>query len=317
MQLIANNSDLQLIAQNQLQSALLDDVRRYAALSMSPNTRRAYSADLRRFTRWGGGIPALPETVAAYLAAHASTHKSATLQRWIASISRAHLAAGHLDPTKAEPTISTLRGIRRSKYAAPKEARPLLRDDLFAILDAMKGSVRDVRDRALLLIGFAGGFRRSELVALDIVDIQIVKHGLLIAIHKSKTDQMGLGRQIAVPFGRSRHCPVDAFEKWVNVMDSDPGPLFRPINRYGLIGKSRLSGGAVSEIVKERVAAIGMDPIGFSGHSLRSGFVTSAAEAGVSSWKIRQQTGHASDTMLARYIRSAKLFEGNASSAII
>lgn len=208
-----------------------------------------------------------------------------------------------------------MRGIRRANIRPRQEAKPLLKDDLFLVLDAMGASTKDVRDRALLMIGFAGGFRRSELVGLDVTDIASVREGVVITIRRSKTDQLGIGRQIGIPFGRTRHCPVRAFEKWLALIEA--GPIFRPVSQSGLIAVERLSGEAVSLVLKERVAAASIDPAGYSGHSLRAGFVTSAVMAGAFTWKVRAQTGHASDAMLSRYIRQAEIFEDNACGAIL
>lgn len=285
--------------------------------SLSENTRRAYASDLARFEAWGGTIPAAPEIMAEYLAAHAASHSVASLVRWMASLAKAHRAKGFTDPTKSELVQSVLRGIRRRNGSAQARAKPLLRDDLFTLLDALKGDLRSDRDRALLLIGFAGGFRRSELVGLDVADIEAVKQGLILNVRRSKTDQFGIGRQVGIPFGRGRHCPVQAMDTWMAVTRLADGPIFRPINRHGQMSTARLSGDAVSSIVRERLCRANIDPSGYSGHSLRSGFATSAAQAGVSSWKIRQQTGHASDAMLARYIRDGELFVDNGAGAIL
>ncbi|MEF2559286.1 site-specific integrase, partial [Aurantimonas sp. C2-5-R2] len=171
----------------------------------------------------------------------------------------------------------------------------------------MSDRPKDIRDRALLLIGFAGGFRRSELVGLDVADVETVRQGLVITLRRSKTDQTGAGRKIGIPHGRTRWCPVAALEVWLSTFGIEAGPILRGINRHGRVGDQRLSGEAVSIIVKKRLAAAGFDPEGYSGHSLRAGFATSAAQAGASSWKIRQQTGHASDAMLSRYIRDGEL----------
>lgn len=195
--------------------------------------------------------------------------------------------------------------------------KPLLRDDLFHVLDAMGEGTRDLRDRALLLIGFAGGLRRSEIVALDAGDIEAVPKGLTIHLLRSKTDQEGAGRKIGVPLGRTRHCPVRALESWLKRGTIEDGPIFRPVDRHGRVASERLSAEAVSVIVKERVSAIGFEEEGYSGHSLRAGFVTSAAQVGVSQWRIRQQTGHTSDAMLARYIRDGELFTDNAAGALL
>ncbi|TAV56257.1 site-specific integrase [Rhizobium leguminosarum] len=292
-------------------------VRDLVAASVADNSRRAYAADLRRFISRGGSLPSDSTAVAVYLAEHAATHSVSTLRRWVASLSKAHTTAGYPDPTKLEPAKSTLRGICRNRGEAVHNAAPLLRDDIFTALDVSGSRTRDVRDRALLLIGFAGGFRRSELVGLDVADIAFVRRGLIINLRRSKTDQAGIGREIGIPLGKTRHCPVSALEDWLRVASIESGAVFRPVDRHGHVGERRLSGEAVSIIVKERVAAIGIVPGRYSGHSLRAGFCTSAALAGVSSWKIRQQTGHASDAMLARYIRSAELFDGNAAAAVL
>jgi integrase len=200
---------------------------------------------------------------------------------------------------------------------AQSQATPLLKEDLILALDAMGDSMKDLRDRALLLVGFAGGFRRSELVGLDREDIEPVRQGMILHLRRSKTDQLGQGRKIAIPHGRTRFCPVAALDAWLTSSGIEHGPLFRPVDRHGRIGEDRLSGEAVSLIVRERLAGAEINPSGYSGHSLRAGMATSAAQAGVSSWKIRQQTGHASDAMLARYIRGGELFINNAAGALL
>jgi integrase len=255
--------------------------------------------------------------VASYLAEHAPILSVATLVRRVASISKAHAARALPNPTRSELVRATLRGIKRTRGSAQKEAKPLLKEDLFLVLAAMGNSLKDVRDRALLLIGFAGGFRRSELVGLDVSDIEHVRQGLVIKLRRSKTDQEGEGRKIGVPYGRTRWCPVAALDGWFSAATIEGGPIFRPVDRNGRVDRSRLSGDAVSTIVKERVAASGLDANGFSGHSLRAGLATSAAQVGVPTSKIRAQTGHASDTMLARYIRSGELFVGNAAGGLL
>jgi integrase len=181
----------------------------------------------------------------------------------------------------------------------------------------MEDRVKDMRDRALLLLGFAGGFRRSELVGLDRADIEHVRQGVIVNLTRSKTDQEGAGRKVGIPLGRTRHCPVAALDGWLRVAQIEDGPLLRPVNRHGHIHAERLSGEAVSLVVKERVASAGIEPSGYSGHSLRAGFATSAAQAGVSALKIRTQTGHTSDAMLARYVRDGELFAGNAAGFLL
>jgi integrase len=210
-----------------------------------------------------------------------------------------------------------MRGIRRTRGCAQREAAPLLRDDLFLILDKMADGLKDLRDRALLLIGFAGALRRSELVGLDVADIAHVREGIVLTLRRSKTDQNGEGRKIGIPFGRSRWCPVAALDAWLAASGIVEGAIFRPVDRHGRIHDARLSGEAVSLVVRARVAAAGLDPTWYSGHSLRAGLATSAAQAGVPTWRIRAQTRHASDAMLGRYIRNGALFMGNAAGALL
>lgn len=297
--------------------ALTDDATDLLRASIAPASARALRGDLDQFAAWGGTLPATPAMIARYIAEHAGQHAVATIQRRLASISKAHEMAGLPNPCRAEIVKATLRGLRRVKGTAQHQAKPLLRDDLFLVLDSMDESLRDQRDRALLLLGFAGGFRRSELVALDVADIQPVREGLVVTIRRSKTDQEGAGRRIGIPHGRTRHCPVKAVEAWLANAGIEAGPVFRPITRHGALATSRLTGDAVSILICERLAAAGMDPEGFSGHSLRAGFATSAAQAGVSTLKIRAQTGHASDAMLARYVRTGDMFTGNAAGAVL
>jgi integrase len=298
---------------NQMSEAVLDLVRD----SLAESTRRAYRCDIAAFEVWGGTIPASPATVAAYLADHAERLSVATLVRRIASISKAHEARTVSNPCRSQLVRATMRGIKRRRGCGQDQAKPLLKEDLFQVLDAMGDGPKATRDRALLLIGFAGGFRRSEIVGLDVADLEKVRQGLIVHLRRSKTDQDGTGRKIGIPFGRTRFCPVLAAERWLEVSGIETGAIFRRINRHGQIAPGRLSGDAVAVIIKDRVTAAGLDPIGFSGHSLRAGFATSAAQAGVSTWKIRAQTGHASDAMLARYVRDGEIFVGNAAASLL
>jgi integrase len=213
--------------------------------SLANNTRRAYLSDLAHFENWGGQVPATDQLIASYLAAHAETSSTATLQRRIASLSKAHRALGLPNPTQSELVKAVLRGIKRNSGRPQKQAKALLRDDLLLVLDSIGGDLKDARDKALLLVGFAGGFRRSELVGLNATDIEPVRQGIIVHIRRSKTDQEGLGRKIGIPLGRTRHCPVTAIEEWRIRSAAGEGPLFRPVDRHGIIGKHRLSGEAV------------------------------------------------------------------------
>jgi integrase len=292
-------------------------VRAYVEAGIAQATRRAYKLDLKHFRAWGGDIPTTDVELAAYLADHASTLKPATLTRRLAAISVAHEAQRLLNPVSSPLVRATMRGIRREHGTAQRQATPLLRDDLFAVLAVTGDRIKDLRDRALLLLGFASALRRSELVALDRGDIERVRQGLVIHLRKSKTDQDGVGRKIGVPLGRSKWCPVLAFERWLEAAEIEDGPIFRRVDRHGNVSAERLSAEAVCIVVRERVDKAGYDPEKFSGHSLRAGLATSAAQAGVSAWRIRQTTGHASDAMLARYVRDGELFVDNAAGALL
>jgi integrase len=289
----------------------------YVRESLAENTRVAYLSDLTHFEDWGGQIPADPGTIAEYLVAHANVLSVATLNRRLAALAKVHRARGFSNPTSDEVVKATVRGLKRIKGTAQRQATPLIKEDLFVVLEAMGLRLKDVRDRALLLLGFAGGFRRSELIGLNCSDFVLVRQGLKITLRRSKTDQNGEGRKIGIPQGRGRWCPVAALEQWRAASGIREGALFRSVDRHHRVSSKRLSGEAVCLVVRERVQAAGIDPSGYSGHSLRAGLATSVAKEGVSSWKIRQQTGHASDAMLSRYVRDGQLFVGNVAGALL
>lgn len=292
-------------------------VRELLTNSIADSTKRAYQSDMAHYETWGGVIPSTPEMLAEYLAGLAATHTAATINRRLASLAKAHRAIGSEDPTKAEIVKSTVRGIRRLIGTAQREAKPILKEDLFEMLAQMGDRPKDQRDKALLLIGFAGAFRRSELVGLDVADIEHVRQGVVITLRKSKTDQEGRGRKIGIPFGRTKWCPIKYLSDWLDHAGIEDGPIFRSIDRHGHVADQRLSSEAVSIIVKARAEAAGFDPDAYSGHSLRAGLATSAVIAGVSTLSIRRTTGHASDAMLARYVRVGDMFTDNASGAVL
>jgi integrase len=298
-------------------SPLPPAVADYVRHSLAENTRRAYLADLAHFAAWGGRLPSRPNTVAEYLTDHAGALKTATLVRRLASISKAHRLMGVPSPTGSELVRATLRGIQRREGASQNQAKPFLKDDLFQVLDTMGTGLKDLRDRALLLIGFAGAFRRSELVGLELADLEFVRQGLVVHLRRCKTDQTGRGRKVAIPLARGRWCPVGALEAWISQAEITQGAVFRRIDRHRNIGNRGLTGEAVSLVLRSRLQSAGLRSAGYSGHSLRAGLATSAAQARVSPWKIRQQTGHASEAMLARYIRDGELFADNAAGAVL
>lgn len=292
-------------------------VEHFIRESLSENTRKAYCADLAHFSDWGGELPASADQVARYLADHADMLAPSSLARRVATLSKVHEANAWPNPCRSEIVRATMRGIKRVKGTAQDQASPLLREELFIVLDALGDDPRAKRDRVLLLIGWAGCFRSSELIGLDLPDIEEVREGLVLHLRRSKTDQTGQGRKIGIPLGRTRHCPVAALSAWLGVLSSDHGPIFRPVDRHGNVRSDRLRSDAVSTILRNRLANAGIDPEGYSGHSLRAGLATSAIKAGVPTYKVRAQTGHASDLMLSRYVRDAGLFDGNAAGALL
>lgn len=285
--------------------------------SSAPATTRAFAADTAHYLETGRQLPGTPEDIAEYLAEMSCSYAVATIARRLASLSKAHRILGADDPAKSALVTSTMRGIRRTYGTAQRQAAALARDDLFIILDMLGGCPKDVRDRALLLFGFATAMRRSELVGLNVEDVHTVQKGALVLLRRSKTDQDGKGRKIAVPFGRSRHCPVTALRRWLECARISEGAIFRSVDKHGNIGSQRISGEAVNQVIKFRVEAAGYDPSVYSAHSLRAGFATAAAQAGVPTFKIRQTTGHRSEASLARYIRDEDLFVNAAAAHVL
>ena len=296
--------------------------RDYARHSKADNTRRAYTSDWRHFTAWCTAherldLPASPETICLYLSALAETAKSSTLTRRLSSISVAHQMAGYdPSPTRNVTVRTVLAGIRRKNGTAEEGKRPLLTEDLRRITAELDDDRQGIRDRALILIGFAGAFRRSELVALDIDDLEFNADGLVIQLKKSKTDQEGQGRRVGIPYGSNpQTCPIRAVKAWIEALGVTEGPIFRRIDRHGRI-LGRLSDRGVALIVKRLAGNVGFDPAVYAGHSLRSGLATAAAAAGVSERAIMAQTGHRSLTTLRRYIREGSLFLENAAARV-
>lgn len=228
--------------------AVSDQVRRYVTAARADSTRAAYAADLRHFAGWceragRTWLPASPATVAEYLASHAEIYKPATLQRRVTAISQAHQAAGQDNPTSHAGVRQTLQGIRRSvavtdpDRARRSAARALSVEELRAMVADTPDDLVGLRDRALLLLGFAGGFRRSELVAIRVGDAATVAEGLVVTLGRSKTDQEGHGRRVGIPFGQHRiTCPVRAVAAWQAAARVASGPLLRSVDRHGNVG---------------------------------------------------------------------------------
>jgi integrase len=243
--------------------------------------------------------------------------KPSTLTRRLSAISQAHQLAGLESPTHDMKVRTLMAGIRRAKGMAPSAKHPLRTEELRRMLRRLPNSFQGLRDRALLLVGFAAALRRSELVALNVEDLAFSADGLVVSQRRSKTDQEGQGRQIGVPFGaHSETCPVRSAQAWVEFLDETSGPLFRPIDRHNHVSPRRLSDRAVALILKRAAARVDLDPAGLAGHSLRAGLATSAAAAGVPERIIMAQTGHRSLPALRRYIREGSLFRENAAGKV-
>jgi integrase len=284
----------------------------YLDAATADNTKLAYHKDLQRFVTWGGDIPSSPDQVAAYISAHGASHKASTLARWVASISQAHKVAGFDNPCGNIDVRRTLRGIRSAHGAKQRHVAPAVRDELIAMVTQLPPGLVGTRDKALLLVGFAGALRRSELAKLEVKDIHIDARGMILPLGKTKTDQAGESDEIAIPFAKGKYCPVRALQAWLKAGKITGGPIFRRIRKNGLVGPTGLVGFSIAQIVKASVARAGLDPALYSGHSLRAGLATSSAKEHKPFHKIKAQTRHKSDATLLRYIRDAELFEDNA-----
>ena len=209
------------------------------------------------------------------------------------------------------------RGVRRTLGTTRRQVRPLTVPELRSMLQGLRTDPAGCRDRALLLLGFAGALRRSELVGLDVADVTEGTDGLTVRLRRSKTDQEGAGRTVGIPYGSNPvTCPVRAWRAWLEVSGITDGAAFRPVDRHGHTGTARLSGHAVALVLKRHAARVGLDPAEVAGHSLRAGLATSAASAGVPERVIAEQTGHKGTSMLRRYIRRGSLFRENAAGAV-
>jgi integrase len=306
----------------------LSDVRAqahaYIASAKSPATRRAYQSDWRHFESWCTerkliALPAVPATVALYLAEMARHFKAATLARRLAAVNKVHEAAGHPGPAVASnfAVSETLKGIRRVHGVEQHSKRPLFTEELAVIMESLPDGLTGQRDRALLLVGFAGGLRRAELAAVRVEDVEQTKEGLIIRIPRSKTDQEGGGREVALPYGSTPiTCPVEAWQSWLKAAGLARGPAFRNIDRHGNVGGTGLNRDSIGWIVKRAVSRAGLDPDAYGGHSLRAGFCTQAYMNGAREFDIMRQTGHRSLETLRRYVRGRGLFRDSAAAKL-
>jgi site-specific recombinase XerD len=307
-----------------LPAAMAPDLTRAAELAREEKavaTRRAYRSDFRIFEAWcrDRGVNALPASVAsvaAFLAYDVETGtRPSTLGRRVAAIRYAHKLAGHAAPTDDERVKATMRGIRRSFGTAPRKKAPATAERIVAMALAAGDDMKGRRDRALLLIGFAGAFRRSELVALNFEDIEESELGLKVIIRHSKSDQEGMGQTIAILRG-SVACPMSALKGWLEAAVITAGPIFRSVKKGGQVA-GRLPAQSVADIVKTYAERVGLDPALFAGHSMRAGFLTSAAKRGASIFKMMDQSRHRSVETLRGYIRDGEIFKEHAGAGLL
>lgn len=293
----------------------------YVRQSRSDNTLRGYKSDWRHFSAFSESLgiepmPATPEMVASYLSACADSGlKAGSIQRRVSAITAMHQAAGHASPTSNATVKLCLAGIRRALGTHQEGKTPALTADLAAMCSHLPSDLLGIRDRAILLIGFAGAFRRSELVGLNVEDLQFGDDGVRILIAHSKTDQEGAGQVVGIARGMSL-CPVAALQAWLSAAGITTGPVFRSVTRHGEIKSSRLTDQVVALVVKRYSTGAGIEAAKYSGHSLRAGLVTQAALNRVPEYVIMRQTRHKSTEMLRRYIRDAALFRDNASAQL-
>ena len=295
--------------------------------SKSANTVRAYKSDFNDFGLFcvqNGfkSLPSEPKIVSLYLT-YLSTKdaKMSTLKRRLVSIGVIHRLKGHYLDTKHPSIIENIMGIKRRKGSIQKGKKPLSINhlkQLINVIDEQKNEdIKKLRDRSIILVGFSGAFRRNEIVSLDYDDLDFVEEGLKIQIRRSKTDQFGEGSVKALPyFDSSKYCPVISLKNWIEISKIESGPLFRRFVKGSKLSKSRLTDQTVALLIKEYLLLAGIDSKNYSGHSLRSGFATSAAESGAEERSIMAMTGHKSSEMVRRYIKEANLFKNNALSKI-
>ena len=295
--------------------------------SKANNTVRAYKSDFNDFGIFCAqngfkSLPSDPKIVSLYLT-HLSTKdaKMSTLKRRLVSIGVIHKLKGHYLDTKHPSIIENIMGIKRRKGSVQKSKKPILINSLKKIINVIdqqnKEEIKKLRDRSIILIGFSGGFRRNEIVSLDYDDLDFVPEGLKISLRRSKTDQFGEGFTKALPyFDSPQYCPVVSLRNFLDLSSINSGPIFRRFVKGSKLSEKRLTDQTVALLIKEYLNLAGIDNKNFSGHSLRSGFATSAADSGAEERSIMAMTGHKSTEMVRRYIKEANLFKNNALNKI-
>lgn len=299
---------------------LAEQHQRFLAAATSDNTRRTYRSAIRHFQAWGGVLPCDEAALIRYLLSFAEVLNPRTLALRLTALSQWHRYQGFLDPTASATVRKTLRGIERVHGRPRQKAKALLLEDLELIvtyLNTLEG-LAALRDSALLQVGYFGAFRRSELVTLDVENLQWEREGLQITLPRSKTDQGGEGLDKAIPYGDSVCCPAKALRCWLDVAQIEQGPLFRRISRWGLLGEVALHEGSVNTILAARAEAAGLSYVPeMSSHSLRRGLATSAHRAGADFLDIKRQGGWRHDGTVHGYIEEARAFEENAAGSLL
>ncbi|MBX3125544.1 MAG: site-specific integrase [Polyangiaceae bacterium] len=305
-----------------LSTELVDRAADYARVSKATSTVVTYGYAWRGFVRWCrtrgvAALPADPTTVATYLADEAGRLKVATLELRIVSIAEAHRLAGLDSPTKDPRVVAVLKGVRRTHGKARTKKKPLSVLDLKSVLSTLGDDLQGRRDAAMLLLTYGAALRRSEVVGLDVGDIEFHPDGLIVNVRRSKTDQEGTGHRVGVGYGSSPEtCPVVALRKWLAATGLTNGPLFRAIDRHGKIRRGRLRPRAVARIIQNLGDRVGLDPKKLGGHSLRAGFATAAARAGLSEREIARTTRHKSMAVLRGYIHEGEMFAAESTRRI-
>ncbi len=294
--------------------------------SKANNTLRAYKSDFKDFGAFCAkhslnSLPTEPKIVSIYLTHLSKNSKISTLRRRLVSISMVHKLKGHYLDTKHPIIVENLMGIRRVKGSIQKGKKPILINHLKLIINAINNQkindIKKLRDKSIILVGFGGGFRRTELISINYEDLEFVPEGLKINIRRSKTDQFGEGMIKGLPyFSNEIYCPVINLKKWLEISKINSGPIFRRFSKGSSITENRLTDQSVVLLIKEYLNIAGIENKNFSGHSLRSGFATVAAESGADERSIMAMTGHKTTQMVRRYIREANIFKNNALNKI-
>ena len=295
-------------------------------LSKAKNTVRAYRSDFNDFALFCTknnlkSLPSDPKIVSIYLTHLSKNSKFSTLKRRLASINMMHRYKGHYLDTKHPIIVENLMGIRRVKGSIQRGKKPILINHLKLLIDTINEQkteeIKKFRDKSLILIGFGGGFRRTELISIDHEDLEFVPEGLKITIRRSKTDQFGEGMIKGLPYFTSEnYCPVVNLKKWLEISKIKSGPIFRRFSKGLSLTDKRLTDQSVVLLMKEYLNLAGIENKNFAGHSLRSGFATVAAESGADERSIMAMTGHKTTQMVRRYIREANIFKNNALNKI-